>query len=67
MPRPRRLVIRMPNGGNWAPSDQVAHIDLTGVPNADSRAPLQAVVQEQCDLQCWHDLPAKILPAWSND
>lgn len=69
MSRPRRLVIRTPNGDNMTtPEDGLLTIDLTGIPNANAAlAPLMTVVEEQCDLLGWHALTnGQPLPFWDN-
>jgi hypothetical protein len=67
MARPRRLVIQAPNGAIITDGDQLVAIDLTGLPNADARAPLRAVMQQQCDLAHWHDMNnGTELPLWSD-
>jgi hypothetical protein len=70
--KPRRLVIRDTNGELLA-ADALGHplahwqIDLTGIPNANSRATMTAVVQEHCNLGCWHDSAKLQLPCWGSD
>jgi hypothetical protein len=62
-------VIQAPNGANVTDGDhELLMIDLTGLFNADTRAPLMAVVEEQCDLLCWHQRTSgHALPFWSSD
>jgi hypothetical protein len=65
----RRLVVRDVNGESLMNRDGREHwqIDLTGIPNANSRATLTAVIQEQCNLGCWHDTQTLTLPPWGAD
>lgn len=70
--KPRRLVIRDVNGALLA-ADALGHplahwqIDLTGIPNANAAAVMTAVVQQQCNLGCWHDAESIALPCWGSD
>ena len=68
----RRLIIRDVNGemlaaDNYGQPLQHWEIDLTSVANANSQVPLLAVVQEQCNLGCFHDTDKITLPQWGND
>lgn len=68
--KPRRLIIRDVTAAqviadNFGRPLQSYQIDLTGLANADSRCPLMAVVQEQCNLGCWHDRDEGRLPCWA--
>jgi hypothetical protein len=69
MSKHRRLVVTdavSPNG-----TDGYGHrhtqIDLTGIKHANSQIPMYAVVQEQCNLGCWHDVSHVELPYWGSD
>lgn len=67
MARPRRLVVQFPNGANIDFDGRLIGVDMTAIPNADARAPLRAVVQQQCDLLCWHDMSTGTdLPLWDD-
>lgn len=69
MPRPRRLVIQQADGSSVTHTDgTLLMIDLTGLHNANAQIPLRVVVEEQCDLLCWHDLTSgSELPCWGPD
>jgi hypothetical protein len=66
----RRLVIRDAADQavlvNWR-GEPLSHtqIDLTGLSNGSARDPLRAVVQEKCNLDCWHDVGSAEVPLWS--
>lgn len=68
----RRLIIRDANGEQIL-SDEYGHplmhyeIDLTAVANANHTAPIKVIVQEQCNLGCFHDKASSILPFWGAD
>lgn len=71
-PKPRRLIVRDSCGEQLvhdACGRPIKHfqIDLTAVPHANSRAGMTAVVQEQCNLGCWHDQTTMDLPCWGAD
>ena len=60
-PKPRRLVIKDVDDGD------LASLDLTGMFNANTLAPLLAVVEEQCDMLHWHQIGKVPLPCWGPD
>jgi hypothetical protein len=69
MSKPRRLVVKEVDKRMFlthADGRPLEHwqIDLTGIHNADTRTPLTAVVQEQCNLGCWHDRDSYRLLPW---
>lgn len=67
MARPRRLIVQGPDGDNLMIEGHLIAVDLTGVANADARWVMRAVVQQQCDLLCWHDMTTGTdLPLWSD-
>jgi hypothetical protein len=67
MARTRRLVIEASNGANVTDEDnRLITLDLTDLLNADSRAPLTAVVEEQCDMGHWHRRAGIPLPCWGD-
>lgn len=43
---------------------QYGVIDLEGVPNADSRAPMMIAIQELCSHGAWHTVDRVALPFW---
>lgn len=58
----RRLVVKDVTGQIiGVPHDQV---NLTGVENVNPMDPPVAVVQQRCDLGCWHDVSSVTLPCW---
>jgi hypothetical protein len=68
----RRLVIQYPDGYKRFVDDRgcpLTHfqIDLTGIANANSQSPVSAVVQEQCNLGCWHDRDSYPLAPWGTE
>jgi hypothetical protein len=71
--KPRRLVVKdvLLSASPVRAFDDIymhhADIDLTGVPHADTRSPMYAVIQEQCNLGCWHDVNRTYLPCWGSD
>jgi hypothetical protein len=65
MSKPRRLIVTDTNGSPLQVSNHY-QIDLTDIHNADSRTPLHATVQEQCNLGCWHNYESVRLPHWSD-
>lgn len=42
-------------------------IDLTGIVHANSQFGMYAIVQEQCNLGCWHNVTRYELAPWGND
>lgn len=60
----RKLIIEEPTGRRLYLSPD---IDLSDLPNADARAPLMAVVSEECGT-CghWHEVGRVALPNWSD-
>jgi len=56
----RRLILRDVDGRLLADRVMV----LTGLDHADTRAPITAEVQQQCDMQHWHTLNSWTIPAW---
>lgn len=68
----RRLIIRDTNGemlaaDNYGRPLQHYQIDLTAVANANVQALMMGVVQEQCNLGCWHDKDMIELMPWGAD
>jgi len=60
-------VIRQADGTPVTREDgKLLMIDLTGLPNANAQIPsLRIVVEEQCDLLCWHERTSGTdLPYW---
>lgn len=66
--KPRRLIVRDVVGSQY-PLSHNAHreIDLTGLVHANTQSPIYAVVQEQCNLGCWHDTSLNDLQCWGPD
>jgi len=64
-PKGRRLIVRLRDGEDIrvGPHHQIS---LTAVPHADTRVPITAVVQQECDLGCWHDVSTTDLPCWGS-
>jgi hypothetical protein len=68
--KPRRLILRDAADqwvvANWR-NEPLSHvqIDLTGLSNGSARDPLKAVVQEKCNLDCWHDTGSADVPLWT--
>jgi len=42
-------------------------IDLTGIRNASACDPIHVVVEEECNLGCWHKVSHTDLPCWGDD
>jgi hypothetical protein len=59
----RRLIVTSVDDSQVALNDH-DQIDLTGLYNNSARDPLMAVIQEQCNLGCWHDKDRVPLPIW---
>lgn len=64
MSRAARLVIVAANGARLEVDGRLAEIDLTGIPNADARAPLSVRVELMCDLGEWHVAGDRALPLY---
>lgn len=63
MARQTRLVLRSADGSRLITPDQrLVGIDLTEIPNADAAAPLSLEVEQQCDLDHWHQVARQPLP-----
>ena len=43
-----------------------AVIDMTGIPNADTRTPLMLIIQEMCDHGMWHEVGKAAVPCWDD-
>ncbi len=41
-------------------------IDLTGVANANTTMPINALLEQRCDLGHWHRLAMYELPCWDD-
>lgn len=60
----RRLVVRDVSDHSIRPGPPHDQIDLSSVPHASVNIPMVAVVQQKCELGCWHDISVTELPCW---
>ena len=68
MARQTRLVLIDPAGSKLLTEDRrLVGIDLTDIPNANSAAPIMLSVEQQCDLDHWHQVGREALPPYDNE
>lgn len=64
--KPRRLIVVAADDSQIALNGH-DQIELTGIVHASAKAPMRAIVQEQCSLGDWHDRDWIDLPCWGAD
>jgi hypothetical protein len=57
-----RLVLRGPNGEYITENGRLMGVMLTHLPNADATAPIALEVEQQCDMNHWHQVGRTMLP-----